>query len=374
MYLARVLGAEGFGQYSWAMAVYSYLYLFGNFGFDIIGIRKLAVENNSAIISGVMVLRGMYVVLLVVLVYLLNVVVFKEPNYLLLLQSASILLLPFNVQYIFRGLGRGKYDGVYRGTQAGLFLVLVYLTIQPDGILTVPMLWFASSAIVSVAAFFFVRKIIPFRFSFPTFETIKTIFRESVPVGVAGALILIYLNFDTIVLGMYVSGYSLGLYSVAFKIYYFGYTILGLLYVAFLPSLSRYTSAEFSSIRSSYTSLLLMLAVVLATVGTALSTFIIQILFGEGYSESIPVLRVLLLSLSAACINSAYLNPLQAVGKDALFIKLLLGRTLLFAIVCMVLIPSYGITGAAFATLVAEVCTVGGSVVVYYRVFPKHNV
>jgi O-antigen/teichoic acid export membrane protein len=371
VYLARVLGAEGFGMYSWVMAVYSYLYLFANFGFDTFGIRKIASTNQTEVINGVLVLRGAYVFLLILIVASVNFFVLSEPNYLLLLQSVSILIVPFNVQYVFRGLSKGKYDGTYRTVQAALFLLFVYLFIRENDILSVPILWFASSAIVGVTAFVFVRKATSLSVSIPSFKKLKEIFYESIPVGIAGALILFYLNSGTVILGMYVSGHSLGLYSVAFRIYYFGYTILGLLYVAFLPSLSRYFHKEFSIVRSSYSVFLLLCSACIATCGTALSSLIISMFFGEQYSEAVPVLRILMLSLAAACVNVAYMNPLQAVSKDVLFIKLLFARAVMFVILCFILIPSYGITGAAFSALIAESMIAVFSYIAYVKVMKR---
>lgn len=365
VYLARTLGAEGFGKYSWVMAVYSYLYLFANFGFDTFGIRKIAATNQTDVINGVFVLRGVYVFLLILIVLLINFFALGEPNYLLLLQTASLLILPFNVQYVFRALGKGKYDGTYRTVQAGLFFFLVYLVILSDHILLIPLLWFISSASVSIGAVVVLTKMIPYNFSFPSRDTLGMIFRESVPIGIAGALILFYLNFDMLILGVYVDAHALGLYSAAFKIYYMGYTVLGLFYVAYLPSLSKTDSADFSIVRSSYKKVLFQLTVVIAIIGTLSAGIVVQILFGETYVEAVPVLKILMLSLAAACINFAFMNPLQAMGKDALFIKLLSSRTIIFMILCFILIPTYGIKGAAYATLIAEGVTIVTSLVVH---------
>jgi O-antigen/teichoic acid export membrane protein len=199
---------------------------------------------------------------------------------------------------------------------------------------------------------------VSYTFTVPSFSSIKTILRDSFPVGIASALILLYLNFDTILLGFYVDNASLGFYSAAFKIYYFGYSFLTLYYIAFLPSLSKKDDDRYDMIRNSYIRLLFLLASVLVLIGIFLSEYVILFLFGEHYHEANPVMMILFFSLAAACINFAFMNPLQAIGKDALFNRILAFRTVFFVLFCFIMIPTYGIMGAAYSTFIAEIVTI----------------
>jgi O-antigen/teichoic acid export membrane protein len=200
-----------------------------------------------------------------------------------------------------------------------------------------------------------------------------TILHDSLPVGIASALILLYLNFDTILLGLYVDNASLGLYSAAFKIYYFGYSFMALYYIAFLPSLSRKSDNRYRIIQKYYILILFLLAAVLVLIGIFLSEYIILLLFGEHYHASIPVMKILFFSLAAACINYAYLNPLQAMGKDVLFIKILAFRIIFFAIFCFILIPTYGVMGAAYSTLIGEIVTIPVSIYILKNVSTRYS-
>jgi len=340
------------------MAIYTYVYMMANFGFETHGIRTIAQQVSNNFISGILVLRLVYVSISLAVIILLNTFILPKFNSLLMLQSASLLLLPFNVQYIFRGLNKAKYDGLSRTIQAGLFFLLVYSILETDKILLLPVLWFIASAATLLSFYILMTKMVSYTFTVPSFSSIKTILRDSFPVGIASALILLYLNFDTILLGFYVDNASLGFYSAAFKIYYFGYSFLTLYYIAFLPSLSKKDDDRYDMIRNSYIRLLFLLASVLVLIGIFLSEYVILFLFGEHYHEANPVMMILFFSLAAACINFAFMNPLQAIGKDALFNRILAFRTVFFVLFCFIMIPTYGIMGAAYSTFIAEIVTI----------------
>ena len=347
------------------MALYAYVSMMANFGFETHGTRTIAQHVSNDFISGILVLRLIYISIVLVLIAFLNIFILPKFNSLLMLQSASLLLLPFNAQYIFRGLNKAKYDGLSRTVQAGLFFLLVYSFLAIDKIMLLPVLWFITSATTLISFFILMTKIVSYTFSVPSFSSIKTILHDSLPVGIASALILLYLNFDTILLGFYVDHGSLGLYSAAFKIYYFGYSFLALYYIAFLPSLSRKSDDRYRIIQKNYIRILFLFAAVFVLIGIFLSEHIILLLFGEHYLAAIPVMKILFFSLGAACINFAYMNPLQAIGKDALFIKILAFRTILFVLFCFILIPTYGIMGAAYSTLIAEIVSIPVSIYMF---------
>ena len=372
MYLARVLGTEQFGAYSWVMAIYAYAYMMANFGFETHGTRTIAQKVSNDFLSGIFVLRFGYVSISLAVIILLNIFILPKFNSLLMLQSVSLLLLPFNTQYIFRGLNKAKYDGLSRTIQAGLFFLLVYSFVEAGRMMLLPIVWFISSAAALASFYILMTKMLSYTFAVPSAASIKTILRGSLPVGIASALILLYLNFNTILLGVYVDNKSVGIFSAAFKIYYLGYSLLALYYMAFLPSLSKQDGTRFHIMKRNYIRLLYFMAVVLVLTGIFLSEFIILLLFGHHYETSIPVMKILFFSLAASCLTFAYMNPLQAIGRDALFIKLLLLRTVIFAALCFLLIPRYGFMGAAYATLAAECITIPVSIYLFNTAFIKH--
>jgi O-antigen/teichoic acid export membrane protein len=369
--LARTLGVELFGEYSWIFAIFAYVSMLANFGFETYGTMEVAKVKSIEIINAVIVLRSIYAIVLLLIVLLLHLYFNVSRTSLLLLQSVSILLLPFSFQFAFRAIDQMQWVGWQRFIQSGVFLALVYLVIDHHALMKIPVLWFASLGISLIPLIVVMRKKFNYTFFIPQLNVIRTVFTGSASIGISSALILIYLNFDTILLGVFLDSYSVGIYSAAYKIYYAGYAILGLYYMAFLPTLSRVSAQSLGSI-SMYTRLLMIIGLVSAVAGYIGAEPLIRILFGAEFLAAVPSLKILFAALGAACMNFAFMNPLQAIGKQKVFNVILLIRTLLFLIVCMLLIPPYGMEGAAVSTLLAEVLTVFLSYHEFSKVFnPK---
>jgi len=365
IYLARVLGIASFGEYSWVMAVFSYLYMLSNFGIETYGTKAVAQGPSNALISSLLMLRSIYAAVILVSLVLLFLFI-PEFNVLLLMQSLSLMLLPLNMQYVFRGLHRSRYDGASRGVQAFLFMFLVFSFVQPEENSVLPVLWIISSAVSTLMFLRTMVRMTGFAFGLPSVSELRALFLETLPVGIASVLTLIYLNLDTVLLGIYTDHTTVGFYSAAFKIYFLGYSLLSLYYMAYLPSLSRKNDAGYRRSLKSYLMLLCAASMVIAVIAITLPEWIVEVLYADRYMESSEVLRILFFALYLSCLNFAFMNPLQAEGNNSIFIMLLGIRTAIFLLLCLILIPYWGMYGAAYATLAAESVTVlvSGGVVI----------
>ena len=350
------------------MAIFSYVYMLADFGFETYGTMAVAKVKSLQIINAVTVLRMVYAVFLLVVILLAHLYFNVARTSLLLLQSASILLLPFSFQFAFRAIDQMKWVGWQRFIQSGLFFASVYLMIDHQALMTIPVLWIVSTGLSLVPLIVVMRNKFNYSFFIPQFSVIKDVCAASVAIGVSSALILIYLNFDTILLGIFVSSYAVGIYSAAYKIYFMGYAMLGLYYMAFLPTLSRESAVSASSINV-YAKLLTIVGCVTAASGFVGSEPLIRILFGSEFLPAVTSLKILIAALGAACVNFAYMNPLQAIGNQKVFNAILLIRTLIFIVACVLLIPLYGMEGAAVSTLFAEVVTVFVSYFQFSKIF-----
>jgi O-antigen/teichoic acid export membrane protein len=365
VYLARTLGVEQFGEYAWVLSVFAFALMVSNFGFETYGIRAISQNTSHTLISGIIFLRIVYSTIVFSLLSLLNMICFDQFNVLLLFQSFSLLLLPLNTQYVFKGLNKAKYDGIYKIAHAILFLSVIALIVKNDSLLFIPVIWFFITFGMNYVWYRGLKNMLHFSYSFPTAADMISIVRGSVPVGIASALILLYLTADTVLLGLYHNDESVGIYSAANRIYSFGFGLLSLFYIAFLPSLSSVRSDRFFLIVKKFVTILLLFSVIIMLMSLLFSESIISLLYGSMYNASKDILTLLLVSLSVSCISFAMINPFQAISDDKTFIILLGIRTVVFIILCLILIPAYGAFGAAGATLIAEIFCVIYSIPVF---------
>lgn len=109
-YVARILLEEGVGQFSYASSIITYFTLFANLGFDIYGQRQIAryqddIEQKSKIFWEIFIIRSALTVVALAVLYgiLFSIGFGKNYNTLILISSLSVIGVPFDIQYVFRG-------------------------------------------------------------------------------------------------------------------------------------------------------------------------------------------------------------------------------------------------------------------------------
>ena len=99
----------------------------------------------------------------------------------------------------------------------------------------------------------------------------------------------------------------------------------------------------------------LMCAVPIVVFGEALAPQIITVLFGVAYLPALPSVALLLLNALVVSLNIGFGTPLIAVGRQRLFSRVMTTGAAFGLVFNLILIPPFGINGAAVATLIDEV-------------------
>ena len=188
-------------------------------------------------------------------------------------------------------------------------------------------------------------------------EIAKKLLKDSWMLVFSSMVVMIYMRIDQIMIKEMLGDYEVGIYSAAVKLSEAFYFIPVLLSASVFPAIinARKESAALYQKRMQrlYT-FLIWLAIIVALPITLLSEWLIMLLFGEAY---LPAGQVLMIHIWAAVfvfMGVAFSKYLLAENLQ----KIAFQRTLLGAIanVCLnfILIPKYGLKGAAIATLLAQ--------------------
>lgn len=188
-------------------------------------------------------------------------------------------------------------------------------------------------------------------------EIAKKLLKDSWMLVFSSLVVMIYMRIDQIMIKEMLGDYEVGIYSAAVKLSEAFYFIPVLLTASVFPAIinARKESAALYQKRMQrlYT-FLIWLAIIVALPITLLSEWLIMLLFGEAY---LPAGQVLMIHIWAAVfvfMGVAFSKYLLAENLQ----KIAFQRTLLGAIanVCLnfILIPKYGLQGAAIATLLAQ--------------------
>lgn len=100
---------------------------------------------------------------------------------------------------------------------------------------------------------------------------------------------------------------------------------------------------------------------------TLLADKIILLIFGQGYTQSIAALQILIWTMVFTFIGAAFVQLLQSINKQLIITKISIICVIINIIFNLILIPRYSFIGASFATLITEIVLVGYILLISYK-------
>ncbi|WP_231183001.1 oligosaccharide flippase family protein [Haladaptatus sp. DYF46] len=195
----------------------------------------------------------------------------------------------------------------------------------------------------------------------PTFMY-RELLQFSSPLAITGMMWFIFSDIDTFLLGAspHVTTGDIGVYQVVYPLV----TLLTTIYTAFgfitMPVLSGYHSNnELLEMRELYRAVskwIFVGSLPLFLIFFSLSENIIYISFGEEYMGGTTVLSILSLGFATHVAAGPNSPALTTIGKSRLVMYDSAIAAILNIILNLVLIPQYGLVGAAIATTVSYAC------------------
>ncbi|MBI4728874.1 MAG: oligosaccharide flippase family protein, partial [Acidobacteria bacterium] len=188
-------------------------------------------------------------------------------------------------------------------------------------------------------------------------EGLRAGLRSAGPFAASSALLTLLTYLDSIMVQAFRGNTAAGLYSSAYRIV----IAFDLLPIVVNDSLARAIAhlagadrARMARLHSRAVALLVMLAVPIAVGGALLAPRILRLAFGAQYAAAAPALALLLASLVFAFPGWVRVTTANALGRERAIARALVAVVASNAAANLLLIPRWGITGAAAATLGAE--------------------
>lgn len=380
--LVRILGSELYGDYAFVMSIFTVSITLVHAGISA-GIRKFIAEDRSdhqwedhvfafygrlglslAIAGAVtLTLIGIFV----------PVDHYFGEEFVLYFLLLAIMLLANQVYYISRYTLMGLHlehrseplEVVKRGLFGVVGLTLAYIGFDIAGVLVGTAI---ATTVAGLLAFWFLRRHIrieglfrPVPKDFPRYNLIQFNALNTVFV----LLTISLYNVDILLLQPISGSHETGLYKAVLVVTGFIWLVPKAIQIVFIHSSSELWSKNQLASITSMTSKAVrfsLLFTLLLTIGIAtLSVDFMEIYFGSDFVEAVPALLFLLPGVVAFAIA----RPIYAVGQGKGRLRLLIIATgaaaVLNLILNLLLIPRYGITGAAAATSIGY-----GSMVVFH--------
>jgi O-antigen/teichoic acid export membrane protein len=377
VFVARHFGSESFGQLTLAATITGYFTLATEFGLSTIAIRVVARTGapERYIWSYLVVRLFLALLALIILGGIMLMVRFPQDTaWLLVAYGATIPLQTLRVNWIFYARQQMFYDNLLQVAEKiayalGLFSLIFFI----KWIILVPVALIISTLFAAALGWLlFLRQGERPVTCKLDWAFIREIIGQGWPVGVGGAALRVNTNADAIFVNAYHGDVQTGLYGAAYRLINAIITAGTFFTNAVFPlSCKRYREsilvlADFIGYASKLLLLVTMPAVMLLSV---MSEEIIGLVFGPGYAGSALPFRLLVWAAGLAIICRLYHNTLVACERQQIYMKIILSSAV-FNIVCnFLLIPPYGMVGAAVATVLTELLFLVLAYVALSRVF-----
>jgi len=240
--------------------------------------------------------------------------------------------------------------------QSTFIFILVALFISKDhDVLSVPLFYIFIGAIIGGTGLLVAYKEVRQLSVGVSFNQFVKSNNDALLLTTAFAAVTIYQNLDVVMIGLIRSSQEVGVYAASYKIYSLFSVPPLLLYSAWLPTLSRSTSLIRKEEIKRYAFSVSASGFLFAGIGYINAPSILLFIFGSASLAGVTSLRILFFVLLMAMINVGIANPLQVLGEQKNYLLIVLTGAVTNIIMNFILIPSYGIEGAAIATLTAEI-------------------
>jgi len=363
IHLVRVLQPENLGILEFALSVLSYFLLFGDGGLDVWATREAARGKlpMRELAGRVLPLRlGFALLSFGVLIVLLPVFPrFPSLKPVLVLFGLVLFAQATNMQWAF--MGKEKMGRVGVGLTIGqiIFAVSVLAFIrQPQDLIWVPVMRLVGDATVSI---FFARLFAMTYGSLRlplTLRGTREVLKPALTIGAAHGLGLLSYNFDTLLLGFMLGSTEVAMYSAAYR----PITAVLVLPISFFmgvfPILSRLYAQDRDQFKQLVTRSLQLTCVFAMPLGVGalfLARPAIGLLFGSEYEPAVLVLQILAWSGVLVIMRGTFRQSINAACKPGLDLRIASTSIAVNVGLNLVLIPKYGVIGAAAATLISEV-------------------
>lgn len=363
-YIARVIGAEGVGIYSYSYSIANYFVLFAMLGLVNYGNRTIAqVRGNKYLLSqtfsniyGLQLITS-FIMMIGYVVYINTFV--TENRIIFYIQLFLILATILDINWFFFGLEQFKLT-VTRNTIIKLLTVgCIFIFVKDSSDLWIYTIILAGGTFLSqLIMWLFIKKYIYFKM--PTMKGIIAHIRPNLVLFVPVLAVSIYKIMDKIMLGSMTNMVEVAYYENSEKIIHIPMGIITALGTVMLPRMSNLiaTGNDKQAMRVIEISLkfIMFLAIGMAGGLIIVSPNFIPLFLGDEFVNAISVASLLAITVIfiswANVIRTQYLIPHQ---KDKVYIVSTLLGALVNVISNIVFIPIYGALGAAIGTLFAEV-------------------
>lgn len=366
MLTARYLGPSNYGLINYAASIVTFVTPIMKLGLDSIIVHVIInnTDKEGKALGTVIIMNLISSFLCIIgIVAFVMIANAGEVDTLIVCVLYSLLLIFQSlemIQYWFQAKLKSKYSAI------SMLIAYVIITIFQIILLATGknVYWFALSnameyLIIAVLLLLIYRKIGQQKLSF-SLELGKEMFKKSKYYIVSSMMVTIFAQTDRIMLKIFIGNSVVGYYSAASTCA----GMVSFVFAAIIDSArpiifkNRKISIEkFNKTLIQLYSIIIYLSLFVSLGMTIFAPIIIHILYGSQYEESISALRLIVWYTTFSYMGTIRNIWILAENKQKYLWRINLSGALLNIFLNALLIPEYGINGAAVASLVTQIFT-----------------
>lgn len=364
IWVAQYLGPATFGEYSYALSFALIFSTFAGLGLDAIVTRSIVHDPlNEEIYLGtafwLKIVGALISFVLIVLTIPFAQVTPTTTLYILIIASGMIFQAFDVVKFYFQAKVLSKYVSICSITQILLSSIIkIYLIMTHADLLWFVIVVLMDQITLGLALFIAYSNVEKKFFFYKVDLTIaKNMLSSAWPLLGSAITFVIYIRIDQIMIAQMLDTAQVGYFSAAVRLTDVASAIPTIITTSLFPAILNAKKDSLSSYLSriqNMHNILFYISLLIFLISFFFSKEIIHVLFGDAYAASAPVLSTLLcgnIFLTMAIVNYRILlaENLQIISMYRGIVGAVVNITL-----NLILIPKYGIQGAAFATLFAH--------------------
>jgi O-antigen/teichoic acid export membrane protein len=364
IWVAQYLGPVSFGEYSYALSFVLIFSTFAALGLDAIVTRSVVHDpHNEVIYLGTafwLKIAGALISFILALLTIPFAQVTPTVSLYILIIASGMIFQAFDViGFYFQAKVLSKYVSICKITQIFLSsLIKIYLIMTHADLLWFVIVVLMDQITLGLTLFIAYSKVEKkFFYSKFNFTIAKKMLSDAWPLLGSALTFIIYTRIDQIMIGHMLDISQVGYFSAAVRLTDVASSIPAIITASLFPAILNAKKDSHSNYLSriyNMHNILFYISLFIFFIAFFFAKEIIYLLFGEPYAASASILTILLFGnifLAMAIVNYRILlaENLQIISMYRGVVGAVVNITL-----NLILIPRYGIQGAAFATLFAH--------------------
>lgn len=374
-YLARVLEPERFGILSIGLALVAYFGLPVDFGLNILGVREMARDRQRSdeLVAAILGLRALLVILAIG-TYSVTVGFLDKPiiyKAVLWVQGLALLGQAISLEWVYQGLEEMGVVALRNVVVALLSLGGTLLLVRgpEDVVLAAAVHVFALVAANGSLLVTYARRLGNLQVRLRRTAWLPLI-KPALPLWASRFVVTLAVYIDTLLLGFIAGEEPAGLYAAVYKLAAVALVPSEILLMAFLPTLANaFGTLPLMRDRSrAFATALFSLGLPICVGGALVAPDLTTLVYGADYSAASTALVLLMANMLLAYGVIAYGQPLVAWDRERAFLFAFIASLALNVPLDFILIPRFGINGAAAGTAIAQGLSLAILFILHYRV------